>query len=881
MQWFHRLFQRRRRYDDLAVSIREHLEEKVEELIEQGMSRQEAETRARREFGNVLLTEERSREVWQWPTLESIWADVRFASRQLIKAPGFTATAVLTLSLGVAVNATMFSLVSAFLLFPVPGHNAQNLVVVSSVDPNQSDRGDTSAVSVPNYLAWRADKRVFAEMAAADEYRTASLTGRGQPQTVNYAAVSSNYFKLFGVAPQFGRLFTKQEDQPGAAHVVLLSHGLWAGGFGSDPSIIGRTIRLDREDYVVIGVMPAEFRLLGFVPQLWTPLTLHTADQSEDARKDRSLYLFARLAPGVTLQRARAELNILAKRAQEESPEIERRWGAAARTLPDFIVYNFGIRTGLAVLMTTVSFVLLIACANVAGLLLTRAAGRQKELAIRVSIGASRARIMRQLVTEGVVIALLGGCLGLLLTYFGISLLRANLSFNEAISAIPVTLDRNVLWFVLGVSLTSAALSSVAPAFKSARTDVNADLKSESRTASAGRSHSRLRAALVSGEIAVALFLLTGTGLLVRGISVVEYQKLGFPTDHLLTAGLTLDHAQYSDNAHQLRFVRELVSRLRDIPGANDVAVASDLPATDGTHVRVFFNGEATKHTNEERKALDVVVTSNYFRTAGIAMLRGRGFTDMVDGNAPRVVLVNQEFVHRYLHDKDPLGVQIRLDNESAAPGWSQIVGVVRNIKSQAEDVRVDPEVYESFSQRPIPSFSVMIKTNVAPEGLIPALRKTVSGIDTELPLHQVKSMDSVITYQRNGNPFFVRVLGSFAILALILAAVGIYGLVAYSARQRTHEIGIRMAVGANRSDILRMILREGFKTAAIGACAGLALALPLPRFFDSVFEGLHFDSPGLHLIAVAAILMVAGLATYVPALRAAQVDPKTALRVQ
>ena len=881
VRWLKRHLFRRRRYDDLAVSMQEHLEEKMEELMEGGMSRDDAEKAARREFGNVTLIEERSREIWQWPTIESLWADIRFALRQLMKAPGFTATAVITLSLGIAVNATMFSLVSAFLLTRPPGRDTQEMIVVSSVDPKGTDRADTNTVSVPNYLAWRQHTRVFAQMAAADEYRSASLTGQGQPTAVQYAAVSSNYFQLFGVVPQIGRLFAEGEDRPGRARVAILSHDLWAGRFGADPNVVGRTIRLNREDYVVAGVMPADFRLLGFTPQLWTPLVLSVADQTEAARKNRFLYLFARLGPGVTLAKARAELKVLAGRAALDSPLIERGWGASARTLHDFVVYNFGIRSALAVFMTAVSFVLLIACANVAGLLLTRVAGRQKELAIRVSIGASRLRIVRQLVTEGCVIALLGGSLGLLLSYLGIHLLRANLNFNEAISAFPVSLDTNVLLFVSVVSLLSAILSSMAPAFKSASSDVNAGLQSESRTASANRSQSRLRMVLVSAEITLALFLLTGATILIRGVSLLDHQTLGFRTDHLLTANIGLDKAHYSDGSHQLRFIRDLDSRLRQIPEVEDVDVISDLPATNGGTSPIVIEGKQEIPGSEQRRALDAVVTPDYFSAFGIPVLRGRGFSKMDTTNASQVVLVNQEFVRRYLAGKDPLGARIKVDVDAALPGWSEIVGVVGDVKSYSEEVRVDPEVYESFLQRPVPAFSVALRTRTDPNDLIAGLRKAVSQLDAELPLGRVMSMDAVIDYQRNGNPLFTKVLGIFAFLALVLAAIGIYGLVAYSVGRRTHEIGIRMAVGAKATDILQMILREGFRTAAIGSVIGVVISLPLPRLFDSLFEGIRFEAPALHIVTLLATLMISAFAICIPAFRATRIDPKAALRDQ
>ena len=811
--------------------------------------------------------------------MKTRFQDLRYALRQLRKNPGFTAIAVLTLALGIAVNATMFSLVSAFLLRRPPGRKPERVAVVSSVDPAQGFQADASPISVPNYLAWREANHVFADIAAADEYRTVSLTSQRESEALHSAAVSPNYFGVLSVTPQLGRTFIAGEDQTGQDHVVILSHELWERRFGSDASLIGRTVRLNREPYTVIGVMPSSFGLLGFTPQLWTPLVLTAADQTVAARRNRSLFVLGRLKPGVGVEQARAELVTLAHHAEESFPEIEKGWGTAVRTLPDFLVYAFGIRSALAVIMTTVGFVLMIACANVAGLMLARAVGRRKELAIRRALGAGRLRIVRQLLTEGLVTALLGGSMGLLLSYWGISFVRASMTFNEAVAAVPLSLDWNVVLFATGVSLLCAVLCGLVPSLHASRTDVTTNLKDESRTASPGRSHSRLRTLMVSGEIALALFLLVGTGLLFRGLFVIEHQYLGFQTDHLLTASVALNDARYPDASHRVLFVRDLISRLQQLPGTETVAAASDLPATGPGSVTFRIKGQPDLPTSQSLNALDGVVTPDYFRTAGIPLLRGRAFTEMDDDSAPRVVVVNQEFVHRFLNDQDVLGKQIRLDVGSASPEWSEIVGVVGNVKTYSESTREEPQVYEPFLQRAVASVSIMMRTAAGPDSLASALRNTVAQMDSDLPLGRVMSMPAVIDSQRAGNPFFVRVLGSFAVFALILAAIGIYGLVAYSVGQRTHEIGIRMALGAGSHHVLRMVLREGMKMTALGGAVGLAMALPLPRIFGAIFYDLHVSEPRLYFLVPLAILMVAMLATYVPAQRAARVDPMRALR--
>jgi putative ABC transport system permease protein len=483
------------------------------------------------------------------------------------------------------------------------------------------------------------------------------------------------------------------------------------------------------------------------------------------------------------------------------------------------------------------------------------------------------------LLTEGIVIGILGGGLGVLLTYAGIRLVSAGLSFNDAVHDVPVRLDTNVLLFAMVVSLVSALLSSIAPALKVSRTNIGSDLAAEGRTVSGGKKQSRLRNALVGGEIALAFTLLVGSGLLIRGIYVLEHQAIGFRHDHLLTAGMTIDQARYSDASRQIQFVRSLVPSLRSMPGVEDAAVVSDLPATGPGSVPFHIKGQPESPAVGAHSAVDVVVTPEYFRVAGIPLLRGRTLVEQDDATAPRVVLVNQEFVHRFLQDHDPIGTQIQLDITGSAPAWREIVGVVSDVKSFSEDVRIDPEVYETFLQRPVASLSLMLRTNAEPNSLIPDLRRLVSGLDADLPLLRVMSMDGVIDTQRKGNSLFTGLLATFAMLALLMASIGIYGLISYSVGQRTHEMGIRVALGAKTSDISKMILRQGFKLAAVGSFIGLALALPLPKLFDSIFMGLLFSAPEVYPIVFVAIFIVTIIATYAPARRASRVNPASALR--
>jgi predicted permease len=873
------MFRHPRKTSDFNDEIESHLQLEIDTLKEQGLTEEEARARARQSFGNVTHAREQFYEAKRWLWWDHFWQDLRFGVRTVSRNPGFAAIAVATLALGIAVNATMFSMVSAFLLHPPPGRDPDSVVVITAINPAGTFQPDVNPISAPNYMAWRESSKLFADTAAVENYRTVSLTVQKRSESLPSAAITPSYFNVLGVSPEVGRTFTAEEGQAGHDHVVILSHQLWERRFGADPSILWHAIRLNREDYDVVGVMPANARMMGYVEQLWTPLALNAGDQGATARSNRSLRMFARLKPGVTAEQVRTEVATLARRAEETFPESEKGWGATARPLPDFLIHDFGVKSALAMLMTTVGFVLLIACANVAGLLLARAAGRRKELAVRISLGAGRMRIVRQLLTEGLVIASLGGAAGLLLSHWGISLVAANLTFNEGISAVNFRLDWNVVLFTLAISLACAVMCGVAPALNAARTDVNSSLKDESRTVSAGRSQHRLRSVMVAGEIALALFLLVGTGLMIRGIFVIEHQNLGFQPDPLLTAIVNLDDARYKEAPQQIAFVKDLLRRAAQIPGADGVAVASDLPATGAGSVTLRIEGQAEIPENQRVNAADFVVSPDYFRVAGIPLIRGRLFTETDRGDTPRVLVVNQEFVHRTLHDQEPLGKRIALDVNASPPVSGEIVGVVGNVKSYSEDTREEPEVYEAFFQRPVASMGLLLRSKSDPNGLATALPNVVALIDNELPVSRVQSMDQVIQRQKGGSPFMSRVLSCFSGLALLLAAIGIYGLVSDGVGQRRHEIGIRMALGAGSGEVMRLVLWQGLKMTAIGTAIGLAMALPLPIVFDAIFFGLHVREPWLYVIVPLAILVVAMSATYIPARRALSVDPIATLR--
>src|SRR6266852_1992560 len=881
MKWLKQLFSRRRIYGDLSEEIREHLEEKIEELVAGGMSREEAAYAARREFGNVTLVEQDSRTVWRWGAIEDFFTDVRFGARMLRKNPGFNAIAVFTLALGIAANATIFSFLSAWMLKKPAVSDPDRLMVVYGTNSNELREVNQNPVSAPNFFTWEKENRVFSQMAAMDPYEAASLTGQGEPERVSATRVTANYFSILGVSPALGRAFAAGEDQSGSDRVVILSHALWERRYGSDPKVVGATVRVNGESHTVIGVMPSGFVLHSFLTQMWTPLVLQDVQQSAAARENRNLYLFARLKTGISAKQARADIATLGRLAAEAFPNTEKGWGAETLPLQDFMIRTYPAGAAMVIWMSAAGFVLLIACANIAGLLLARAAGRGKEMAIRAAIGAGRGRMIRQLLTEAGLIALLGGALGLALTFWSARTLQSALAFDEQSQALQPAVDGHVLFFTSAISLLAALLFGLAPALQAGTPNVSAILKNDSATVSTGRGRSRFRSVLVAGEVALAVFSLTGAALFIKGAhdAIHSYSHPGFDPQYLLTARLSLVDARYGKATTQSAFFQELLEKLKELPGVESAAVTSALPAWDAGDAPFRLKGQENMPAGARPRAFHFVVSPNYLRTAGIALIAGRGFTESDNANAPAVTLISEFLARRYFPNGDALGKQVLIDSgDEKSAQWRQIVGIVRSVKIDPLDVTY-AEIYEPFLQRPASSMAVMVRAKANPEALAPGLREAVWALDKDQPITSVMSMQDQMTTETTGPKRIGTMQAIYAGMALILAAVGLYGLVSFSVGQRSRELGIRIALGAEKRNILRLVLCDGMKLALIGVAIGLVSAFPLPRAFGSLFPGFHVAGGWIFVLVPAVVGGVVVLACYVPARRAVQVDPILALR--
>ena len=875
---------RRRHDEELDEEIRAHLEMEEQENRAAGKSPEEAHYAARRKFGNVFRAEERAREMWRWVWLETLAQDIRFGLRMLVKNPGFTAVAVLTLALGIGGTTAVFSVVEAVVLRPLPYRDPDRLVLVKERIPLVGP--DPISVCAPDVIRFQRQNQVF-ESVAAFVTGQFDLSGDIEPERITADRVNSDLFSLLGVQPVVGRTFTADEDQPGHL-LAILSYRLWQRRFGGNPEVVGRTVTLDRQPYTVIGVMPRNlvFPLPGMdqggPAEIFVPMAF-THDELSNEGDNFRFSLLGRLKPGISLARANADMELIAYRIlQAYPPEFRERikLGAVALPLSGQVVGK--VRTLLFLLLGAVAFVLLIACANVANLLLTRAADRQKEIAVRLAMGAGRLRIVRQLAAESIQLALLGAGLGLLLA-FGITralvgLMPANIPQVHAIG-----LDLPVLAFTLTLAILTGLVFGVVPALAATRTDLNSMLKEGGRSAMQGPQHHGLRAALVVGQVALSLVLLVGAGLLVRSFERVLATQPGFQPEHVLTASLSLPAAQYKQEQQVRDFYRDLVGRLEQLPGARAAGASTDLPLEAGWNHLFTPEGSQPPPGAGLNLCYHSVILGNYLQTMGVPLLRGRYFTGQDKPGSTPALIVSESLAKRHWPGQDPIGKRLKWGPPESNDPWLTIVGVVGDVKQGALDAATMPHTYESYEQHGTPWSSLSVAARAAgdPASLASALRAAVWGLDRQLAVAQVRTMDQVISGSIAPRRFTLVLLAAFAALAVTLAAVGIYGLIAYSVAQRTHEIGIRMALGAQRGDVMRQVLGQGALLMGGGVGIGIVGALILTPSLASFLYGVRPTDPVTLAGVVAVLVAVALVATYVPARRATKVDPMVALRYE
>jgi predicted permease len=884
MQWLTRLFSRHRRYDDLAVSIQEHLEERTEELMEDGLSREEAARKARREFGNVTVISERSREAWQWPRLESIWADMRFALHQLRKSPGFATTAILTLALGVGATTAIFSVVKAVLLAPLPYKDAGRIVAVWTANAARGDHGHPSTAA--DFAIWKQRGGVFEDLAPSydDEH---TLTGQGAPQLLIGYAVAANYLRILGVEPQLGRLYTDQEDSPKGPHVALLSDHLWRTTFHSDPGIVGKAITLDGSQYSVLGVMPRSFDYPTTV-QIWTPTAL--APSAFDDYSHSYVRILGRLKPGITVAQAQKTLNALEAEIAAQHPDTDTGNRVVLVPLREQLVGD--IRKPLLLLMAAVGLVLLIACANTAGLALARDAERQKEIAVRLALGATRLRLLRQFVTESLVLAAIGGAAGMPLAFAGTHFLLRLFPNDVANLGIPkvtqIPIDRGVFAFAFGITLLTAVLFGIAPVVKAMQTQADTAMNDSTRGSTAGRRGNRSRNAVVISEVALSLVLLTAAGLVIASFQRVIHADLGFQPDHLLSLEVLLPTDRYprADQTKMRVFVDEVVKRLNALPGVRSAGATNFLPLSGFWGTSSFLlRGQAPPKQGQAPEADDRVITPEYPHTMGIPLLRGRNFSDADRAGSPQVILINQTMAERFFKGRDPIGEELNLNPpaQGAAdkPDWWRIVGVTGDVKAFGQDQPTHADIYRSFDQQPFPIIAFTIRAATDPATMIKTAEQALWSVDPELAVFKAIPMDQLADQSLAVRRASSVLVSAFAVLALVLACIGIYGVMAYAVTQRTQEIGVRMALGAQRGDVLRLILGLGLRLTIVGVLIGLAGAFVSTRLMGSLLFEVSAANPLAFSLPAALLVAVTVLAAYLPARRAASIDPMRALRAE
>jgi putative ABC transport system permease protein len=811
----------------------------------------------------------------------------------LWKRPGFTAVAVLTLALGIGANTAIFSVVNGVLLRPLPYRTADRLVFLSE----WSQQVPNMSVSYPNFLDWQAQTTSFDALAA---FRSNGfvLTGAGEPERLTAREVTQQFFPALGVAPATGRNFLPEEDRTGGGKAVILSHGLWQRRFGGDPGVLGRGLMLNNESYTVVGVLPQTFEWQAPV-DIFVPLGLR-ADRMQARGNHPGIYVVGLLKGGVSIEQARADMQAVTERLAREYAASNSGNGFTLDTLQGSATQN--IRSSLLLLMAAVGFVLLIACANVANLMLARSASRAREIAIRTTLGAGRLRIARQLLTESLLLAVAGGALGLLFASWGVEALSSAVSDSvPAIVLQNVRLDARVLTFTLGAALLTGLLFGLVPALQVSKSKLNETLKEGGRSGSEGGSRRRVRSALVVAEVALSLLLLVGAGLLVKSFLNLRQADLGFDPERVLTMRVALPDARYTENAQIENFYRALLQRVETLPGVESAGVSIGLPMNGGIESGVTVEGQEVREVKDVTVAVNLAVSPGYFKALKIPLVKGRYFTEGDREGTPRVAVIDEMMAERFFPNESPVGKRIRLGGPPAPgqppPPWMEIVGVVRHVRHYGPNEVARVELYRPYFQLPIPvdsplaqgqpvnfprSVSLAVRSSSAdPDSLTNPVREAVRGIDPDQPVSFVQTMDSIVTTSVSSQRFATWLLGLFAAAALLLAALGIYGVMAYSVAQRTHEIGVRMALGAARGNVLRMVVWQAMRLTLAGIGIGICGAFVVTRLMSSLLFGVTATDPLTYGSVALLLAAVALLSCLLPARRATKVDPMVALRYE
>ncbi len=812
--------------------------------------------------------------------MDALLGELRYTLRRLIKTPGFTFTVVLTLALGIGANTAIFSVINTVLLRPLPYRQPDRLVTVEHLYPSLN--GLEAPVSVPGFRDYREKARVFENMAVQSGW-AANLTGIGEPERLTGSQVTGHFFATLGVPAYLGRTLLPDEDQAGRNHVVVLSHGLWQRLFGGERSAVSKTISLNGEPFEIVGVMPPTFRnFFGTSVELWAPIVFRPEQFVDNARTNEWLSLTARLKEGVSLEQARAEMANLATQLKQQYPDnYPPDWNLIVTTLNETATGN--IKPALLTLLGAVGFVLLIACANVANLLLARAAARQKEIAVRTALGATRWQLIRQLLTESVILSLLGGALGLLLAFWSVeSLVALNSSLPRASE---IGIDGAVGMFTLGVSVLTGLLFGLIPAIQMSGADLHGTLKEGGRSATTDRRGHTARRVLVAAEVALALTLLTGAGLLIKSFARLQKVDPGFDPDNLLTLNLALPQSKYPSDTLQIAFFDQVLPRLAAVPGVRAAGATSVMPFGGNWSTGSFQIEGIQVPDGQPGPWGDIrIVSPDFLKTLGAPLLKGRFFTEADGPGAPRVAVIDEEFVQRYWPKEEPLGKRITFGPPAGAPDsapneYIEIVGVVGHTAHEGLDADARIQLYLPYRQVGVEFMAVAVRTQGDPLGSLGAVKEAIRSIDRDLAVSQVRTMDELLEQSVGQRKFAMLLIGLFSALAVLLASIGIYGVMSYSVTQRSRELGVRMALGAAKSDVLRLVLRQGMTLVVIGAAIGLAAALSLTRLITSQLFAVRATDP-MTFVGVTLLLgTIALVANLLPALRATRVDPVQALR--